>query len=180
MVNWFVQNGGALTDEQSARIIPWYRHMMAEGHRHGIGDYRPFGQMSIRRVLEHAGNYERSIEQFRLELWDQNWESHDLDWDHTDAQGVAWSVREITCYRDLHAEGVAMHHCVASYAGNCRRGTSAIFSLRRHGVRYATVEISLPDMEIRQAKLADNRELEPRGRQVLEAWLGNRKQRAES
>ena len=30
----------------------------------------------------------------------------------------------------LYAEGRAMHHCVYSYANRCRRGETAIWSLR--------------------------------------------------
>lgn len=44
--------------------------------------------------------------------------------------------------RDLHLEGVAMHHCVGSYSSDVRRGYSRIFSLRRYGRRIATVEIA--------------------------------------
>lgn len=42
----------------------------------------------------------------------------------------------------LHAEGVDMHHCVASYARNVIRGLSRIFSVRKNGRRVATFEIS--------------------------------------
>ncbi len=43
--------------------------------------------------------------------------------------------------RDLRDEGVAMHHCVASYEGMVERGTCAVVSVRRDGVRIATIEL---------------------------------------
>lgn len=44
--------------------------------------------------------------------------------------------------RALQEEGVTMHHCVASYAYNVKRGDCAIVSIRRDGVNIATLEIS--------------------------------------
>lgn len=44
--------------------------------------------------------------------------------------------------RSLHIEGVAMHHCVASYAGSVARGKSAVVSIRRNGVHIATLELN--------------------------------------
>jgi PcfJ-like protein len=44
--------------------------------------------------------------------------------------------------RQIQDEGVAMHHCVASYASHVKRGRCAIISVGRDGVRVATLEIS--------------------------------------
>lgn len=43
--------------------------------------------------------------------------------------------------RALQEEGIALHHCVASYAGAVKRGHCAIVSVRREGVNVATLEI---------------------------------------
>ena len=42
----------------------------------------------------------------------------------------------------LHAEGAAMHHCVASYWQNVVDGKSRIYSIRENGSRVATLEVT--------------------------------------
>jgi hypothetical protein len=41
-----------------------------------------------------------------------------------------WSIQEILKSRALQAEGRAMRHCVYSYANQCWRGETTIWSLR--------------------------------------------------
>ena len=41
-----------------------------------------------------------------------------------------WVIQELLSNRGLAAEGRAMHHCVASYAKNCRKGNTSIWSLQ--------------------------------------------------
>lgn len=41
-----------------------------------------------------------------------------------------WTIQELLSNRELTAEGKEMHHCVASYAKNCRSGNTSIWSLR--------------------------------------------------
>ncbi|MFM9829110.1 MAG: PcfJ domain-containing protein [Sphingomonas sp.] len=43
--------------------------------------------------------------------------------------------------RDLRNEGVALHHCVASYARSVKAGDCAVVSVRKDGVNIATLEI---------------------------------------
>ena len=43
---------------------------------------------------------------------------------------TTWTVQELLSNRELSSEGRAMHHCVASYAKNCRRGSTSIWSLQ--------------------------------------------------
>lgn len=43
---------------------------------------------------------------------------------------LTWMVQELTSSRELVSEGRAMHHCVASYAKTCRKGTASIWSLQ--------------------------------------------------
>ena len=50
--------------------------------------------------------------------------------DRESGKTLTWSVRELTSTDELVAEGKAMHHCVRSYADNCRRGRKAVFSLQ--------------------------------------------------
>jgi hypothetical protein len=39
-------------------------------------------------------------------------------------------------------EGILMHHCVGSYADNCANGRSIIFSMRKDGKGYVTIELN--------------------------------------
>ena len=41
-----------------------------------------------------------------------------------------WMVQELLSNKELVSEGRAMRHCVASYAKNCRKGKTAIWSLQ--------------------------------------------------
>jgi hypothetical protein len=48
-----------------------------------------------------------------------------------------WTIREITTAKGLIAEGRAMSHCVASYSGQCARGSVSIWSLQAESGRYS-------------------------------------------
>ncbi len=63
---------------------------------------------------------------------------------------VTWQVVELCSLEELKHEGSVMKHCVGSYARRCRRGRSAIFSVRRCEVNkdkaeavhsHATIEV---------------------------------------
>jgi len=54
----------------------------------------------------------------------------EIERDPESGESVHWSIRELTTTKELNAEGRAMHHCVRSYAANCRRGKVSVFSLQ--------------------------------------------------
>lgn len=54
-----------------------------------------------------------------------------------------YEVVPLNSSHDLLDEGREMHHCVGSYANNCLTGRSRIFSIRKEGVKIATLEIVL-------------------------------------
>jgi hypothetical protein len=58
-------------------------------------------------------------------------------WEHSGLSFVALQTG-----RALHAEGAAMHHCVASYWQRVVNGDSRIYSILENGVRVATLEIT--------------------------------------
>lgn len=56
-----------------------------------------------------------------------------LDWTQTNKYGIAlarWTITEILDTRELSAEGRAMHHCVGSYAKNCKNGNISVWSMQ--------------------------------------------------
>ena len=60
-----------------------------------------------------------------------------LLWEHGGLSFVALQTGKA-----LHAEGAAMHHCVASYWENVVEGKSRIYSIRENGSRVATLELT--------------------------------------
>lgn len=51
---------------------------------------------------------------------------------------------------NLVEEGTAMKHCIASYANKCAEGNSIIFSMRKDGKGYVTIELSPTSYKIIQ------------------------------
>ncbi len=61
---------------------------------------------------------------------------------------ITWMVQELVSSRELICEGRAMKHCVSTYAKNCRKGRSSIWSLQavdgnreRHPVMTIAVDV---------------------------------------
>lgn len=66
------------------------------------------------------------------------------DWSFMEMVGgkeVYWTTNQITTWKELKAEGAAMHHCVSSYLEACLRGETYIFSMKRDGQRALTLEV---------------------------------------
>jgi len=53
-----------------------------------------------------------------------------LEEDPQTGERITWMIQELLSNRELIAEGRAMHHCVASYGKNCRKGNTSIWSLQ--------------------------------------------------
>lgn len=85
-----------------------------------------------------------------------------------------WRLIELTNSAQLRAEGAALHHCVASYADRCRRGTSRIWSLRyfrdekiHHTM---TIEVDPHKRTIVQARAFANRMPSGKPLRLLRDW----------
>jgi len=85
-----------------------------------------------------------------------------------------WTVRELLSSGELFREGVAMQHCVASYARACAGRMSSIWSMRiddevrRH--RVMTIEVDMKDRTICQARRRRNARPNGKAREMLERW----------
>jgi hypothetical protein len=92
----------------------------------------------------------------------------------SDRPARVWAIRELLSSRALWAEGRAMHHCVATYAGRCLRSRSTIWSMTvqdRDGLRRVlTVEVDPSAREVVQARRCFNRPPYPKDREVLNLW----------
>jgi hypothetical protein len=85
-----------------------------------------------------------------------------------------WQMIELTNSAQLRQEGVALHHCVASYASVCRRGQSSIWSLRLwQGERVhpvLTVEVDPSKRAVIQARGFANRSPSGKSLRLLQNW----------
>jgi hypothetical protein len=92
------------------------------------------------------------------------------------APPVSWEMTELTDGEQLRSEGRALRHCVASYARECWRGESRIWSLRRRrgqSVRsIATIQVIPRRRAIVQARGFRNRWLTPREMEFVRMWAG--------
>lgn len=87
---------------------------------------------------------------------------------------VRWVFTELLTVHALRDEGRAMHHCVATYAGTCAAGQSAIFALERHSIqgmkKIMTIEVRLGSMEVVQARGKCNERPEGKALDILSRW----------
>ena len=90
------------------------------------------------------------------------------------APPIVWDLRELTNGEQLRMEGAALHHCVASYADRCWRGSSRIWSLRtRRGdtLRHVlTIEVDTNRRVVVQARGSRNRPASGKPLRLLREW----------
>ncbi|MBX3226679.1 MAG: PcfJ domain-containing protein [Labilithrix sp.] len=95
--------------------------------------------------------------------------------DGTDARLRAWRIRELRTSDELREEGLAMRHCVATYAPKCAFGGSSIWSMtvEEHGerLRAVTIEVNRDRREICQVKGPANKPPKKRALEVLRRWV---------
>ena len=92
-----------------------------------------------------------------------------------------WQMMELTNSAQLRSEGAALHHCVASYANHCYRGSSSIWSLRfwqGEKVRHVlTVEINPTKRAVIQARGRANRIASGKSLRLLQDWAARERLR---
>jgi hypothetical protein len=92
-----------------------------------------------------------------------------------------WQMMELINSAQLRREGAALHHCVASYADRCYRGTSSIWSLRLwqgekvHHV--LTVEVDPRRRAVIQVRRRANRTASGKPLQLVQDWAGRERLR---
>jgi PcfJ-like protein len=74
---------------------------------------------------------------------------------------------------ELYREGHAMHHCVASYAGDVLRGVNYVYSIQRDGERIATLALErcLPHPAIDQVRGPCNAPASREVMTIVQRWL---------
>lgn len=95
-------------------------------------------------------------------------------WHDEEASPRRWHITELTNSAQLREEGVALHHCVGSYAHLCQRGSSSIWSLRvwqGEKIRSVlTVEVDPKRRAVIQARGKANRSASGKSLHVLNHW----------
>jgi hypothetical protein len=85
-----------------------------------------------------------------------------------------WTIQELLSSGALYREGVAMQHCVLTYALDCARRETSVWSMRleqaarRH--RVLTIEVDLATRAISQASRRTNAPPSARLRRIMERW----------
>jgi hypothetical protein len=112
-----VERIGPLEPEfaMKGRTVPALMRRVEEWHRHLVKEIR-------RPAMEWARS---EIEEFILVQKERSVESRE----GSTERKVTWTIRELRSGKELMEEGKAMHHCVATYAPVCARGTCSIWSL---------------------------------------------------
>ncbi|PRX54960.1 PcfJ domain-containing protein [Flagellimonas meridianipacifica] len=168
---WLISNREAISDEESNLIIAWALHRHTEATRNADEGEFTWKGRTLNNVLTASEEYEASR---YLPSWiGYHWESHDWDWTFMDGRDNTWDFVELINGKQLYEEGQSMHHCVATYAGRCASGTSAIFSLKKNGNRVITIEIS-PKLRILVQSLGKgNRRPTGEESNMIRRWLSN-------
>lgn len=85
-----------------------------------------------------------------------------------------WRIRELVSSEELFAEGREQGHCVASYARSCHAGRCSIWTMDLQtsaGIeKCVTIEVGLPEGEIRQVRGQCNRLARSNELQVVRNW----------
>jgi len=92
-----------------------------------------------------------------------------------DARLRAWRIKELRTSDELREEGIAMRHCVATYAPKCAYGGTSIWSMtvEEDGelVRAVTIEVNVKRREVCQVKGPANKAPKKRVLEVLRRWI---------
>jgi hypothetical protein len=81
-----------------------------------------------------------------------------------------WRIEEILSSKELHAEGRAHHHCVASYGSSIRAGNVSIWSLSCNNEKLITIEVRNTACKIVQARGRYNRQTTAEEFKYLTKW----------
>ncbi|MEX0714729.1 MAG: PcfJ domain-containing protein [Pirellulales bacterium] len=95
-----------------------------------------------------------------------------------------WTIRELTNSNEIEAEGKGLRHCVGTYAEDCFKRRSSIWSLtcsdhRSRFRRLLTIEVDPQTRVIVQARGACDSRPKPDARKVMLQWAASRRLRVE-
>ncbi|MGE3804637.1 MAG: PcfJ domain-containing protein [Gemmataceae bacterium] len=166
-VCWIIAHGNSLSDDQCEQVLAWAMHEHTEAERHRVPPFLLKGK-GLRAVLERSLAYRRQL----ARPWSgYRWRQRGWGWQPVDPPLEGWSFVELTSGEELFCEGQALHHCVATYAGQCAAGNAVIVSVRFMGERRLTIEIQPSTGLVIQAKGKRNRPASGDEQRVIRRWL---------
>ncbi len=130
-------------------------------------------------LLRAIREWHRSLAQGRAKSIAMSWRPSGFpgfEWeDGAGDDRRVYRIVELLTENELFAEGRAMRHCVASYAGSCASGRTSIWSLRKsiendRVIRLVTIEVSNTRGTIVQIRGRCNRLPSEGERALLERW----------
>ena len=168
-----------MSDQEAHLILTWAMHRYTESERMREQPFTLRGR-SLRRAAEEALEFWQAM---RRPYRSYKWQSRGWQWETVDEEGTTWSFVELTSGSQLFDEGQRLNHCVASYAGRCAAGYSAIVSLRCADRPTITLEINPRTKQIVQARGFYNRNMGSKESRIVKLWQqtvlqpGTRKER---
>jgi hypothetical protein len=177
---FFIANASQLNPTQIGPIIDYLhavRHETASGFKPPYPDFSMKGR-TVQSILRLMGDWHKSLGKGKAAFTWAPSPFRPLSFEEPapDASDAPrqWQIMELTNSAQLRQEGMAMHHCVASYAHRCYRGQSSIWSLRfwqREKVHQVlTIEVDPTKRSIIQARGNANRAAAGKSRRILEEW----------
>lgn len=88
----------------------------------------------------------------------------------TGHQHKEWKIKEILTSKELHEEGKAHSHCVASYGRSISNGLTSIWSMTCNGERMITIEVRNSSKRIVQARGRYNRVTTNEEFKIISSW----------
>jgi hypothetical protein len=192
VLRYFAQHP-MIDPDQIGPIIDYLRHQKFEPWlmvgQDGGGIQRPPAQPGLSMQRRDPVTLVRQVEAWHRQLarvripsygvaYDVAWRSCGIaGYDRVEGDGSSRRhvrITELLSSAQLRAEGDAMRHCVATYTGSCHSGRTAIYSLtveqRAGKERLLTIEVSVQDRRITQARGRMNQMPTPLAERVLRAW----------
>jgi PcfJ-like protein len=152
-VTWLPRLNATMPLMQRISVLAWawHEHVNKQDRAERYSWHRDTVASVLRRVAANVERRDRNQTTLR-------WSS--LGFGGTianDGGGATWSFEELTSAEQLREEGLAMRHCVATYAQQCVQGTTVIVSATRDGRRVLTIQVDMLRGAIAQVKGTANR-----------------------
>lgn len=168
-VTWLIKYKNDISDDECSLIMRWALHRYTEGQRQGRQLFSWKGR-TVNRTVEKANEYQLSLSRPYLQF---KWNSHNWDWVHCDESEDKWTFEELTSGEALYNEGLALKHCVSSYASRCAASFSAIISIKVNRLHRLTAELNPSTKKIVQLRGQQNRSANMEEKRIVAEWLHN-------
>jgi hypothetical protein len=184
---FFVANAGDVDPLQIGPMIDYIQAVRQDGMVE-FGSPQPAFSMkgrTVQSMLRLMQEWHRSLGAGSPSLtWARSpfepWVFEDLRGDDSEIPR-RWQMTELTNSALLRREGASLHHCVASYADRCYRGTSSIWSLsfwQGAKIHYVlTVEVDARRRAVVQARGRANRAASGKSLRLLQDWAARERLR---